>query len=191
LAASDSYCQRDNAPDRLALHVDIRPHAGSFIRGMGPVCLILGTYYAIACDVGGAAICFLWLALSPSLGHLVFPISGLFWAAPLGIGLGLFQFGGIGSSIGLVAGIFVLANDRGGNLLTPKLVRQLGSGCIRLAYPSRLSVFGCCSGFRMLGRRPHRASALGVIAAVRNRANTSEARIYQGTQRIDFGRNGD
>lgn len=152
---------RDHAPTIARLARDIDKTLASFIRGMGTVCLVLGTYYAVALMLIGLQF---GLVVGFIAGLVTFiPYLGALIGGALAIGLALFQFWGDWVSIGLVAGIFVIGQVVEGNILTPKLVgSSVGLHPVWLILA--LSVFGSLFGFvGMLVAVPV-AAALGVIA---------------------------
>ncbi len=157
----DTLLPRDHAPTIRQLAGEIDNTLASFIRGMGTVCLVLGTYYAIALMVVGLQF---GLVVGFVAGLVTFiPYLGALIGGALAIGLALFQFWGDWVSIGLVAGIFVLGQVMEGNVLTPKLVgSSVGLHPVWLLLA--LSVFGALFGFvGMLVAVPV-AAALGVVA---------------------------
>lgn len=157
----DDLLPRDHAPVIRRLAREIDDTLASFIRGMGTVCLILGTYYAIALMLVGLQF---GLVVGFVAGLVTFiPYLGALIGGALAIGLGLFQFWGDWVSLGLVAGIFALGQVVEGNILTPKLVgSSVGLHPVWLLLA--LSVFGALFGFiGMLVAVPV-AAALGVIA---------------------------
>lgn len=161
VARVDQLLPRDHAPTVRRLASDIDTTLASFIRGMGTVCLILGTYYAIALMIVGLQF---GLVVGFIAGLVTFiPYLGALIGGALAIGLALFQFWGDWVSIGLVAGIFVIGQVIEGNVLTPKLVgSSVGLHPVWLILA--LSVFGTLFGFvGMLVAVPVAAS-LGVIA---------------------------
>ncbi|WP_163846866.1 AI-2E family transporter [Pseudooceanicola aestuarii] len=161
VARIDELLPREHAPTIRRLAGDIDATLASFIRGMGTVCLILGTYYAIALMLVGLQF---GLVVGAVAGLITFiPYVGALVGGALAIGLALFQFWGDWVSIGLVAGIFVLGQVIEGNVLTPKLVGDsVGLHPVWLIFA--LSVFGSLFGFvGMLVAVPV-AAALGVIA---------------------------
>ncbi len=161
VAAVDRLLPRDHAPTVRQLARDIDRTLSSFVRGMGTVCLILGTYYAIALMLVGLQF---GLVVGFIAGLVTFiPYLGALLGGALAIGLALFQFWGDWVSIGLVAGIFGLGQVIEGNVLTPKLVgSSVGLHPVWLIFA--LSVFGTLFGFvGMLVAVPV-AAALGVIA---------------------------
>jgi predicted PurR-regulated permease PerM len=161
VAAVDDLLPRDHAPTVRHLAKQIDRTLASFIRGMGTVCLILGTYYAGALMLVGLQF---GLVVGFIAGLITFiPYVGALVGGALAIGLALFQFWGDWVSIGLVAGIFALGQVIEGNVLTPKLVgSSVGLHPVWLIFA--LSVFGALFGFvGMLVAVPV-AAAIGVLA---------------------------
>ena len=161
VAKIDSLLPRDHAPTIRRLARDIDKALAGFIRGMGTVSLILGTYYAVALMLVGLQF---GLIVGFIAGLVTFiPYLGAMLGGTLAIGLALFQFWGDWFSIGLVAGIFVVGQIVEGNFLTPKLVGD-SVGLHPVWLILALSVFGSLFGFvGMLAAVPI-AAALGVIA---------------------------
>jgi predicted PurR-regulated permease PerM len=160
IAEIDRLLPRDHAPVVRQLSHEIDQTLASFIRGMGTVCLILGTYYAVALMLVGLQF---GLVVGAFAGLVTFiPYVGAVLGGALAIGLALFQFWGDWLSIGLVAGIFVLGQVVEGNILTPKLVGEsVGLHPVWLIFA--LSVFGALFGFvGMLVAVPV-AAAIGVL----------------------------
>ncbi len=172
----DTLLPRDHAPTIRHLAREIDETLASFIRGMGTVCLILGTYYAIALMLVGLQF---GLVVGFIAGLVTFiPYLGALIGGALAIGLALFQFWGEWVSLGLVAGIFVLGQVVEGNILTPKLVgNSVGLHPVWLILA--LSVFGALFGFvGMLVAVPV-AAALGVIARFATE-QYRDSRLYRG-----------
>lgn len=161
VARIDELLPREHAPTIRSLASDIDKTLASFIRGMGTVCLILGTYYAVALMLVGLQF---GLVVGSIAGLITFiPYVGALFGGALAIGLGLFQFWGDWVSLGLVAGIFVLGQVIEGNILTPKLVGD-SVGLHPVWLLLALSVFGTLFGFVGLLVAVPMAAALGVIA---------------------------
>jgi len=161
VAKVDDLLPRDHAPTIRHLAGEIDRTLASFIRGMGTVSLILGTYYAVALMLVGLQF---GLVVGALAGLVTFiPYVGALLGGALAIGLALFQFWGDWVSIGLVAGIFVLGQVVEGNVLTPKLVgSSVGLHPVWLIFA--LSVFGSLFGFvGMLVAVPV-AAVIGVVA---------------------------
>lgn len=177
VASVDSLLPRDHAPTIRQLAAEIDRTLASFIRGMGTVCLILGSYYAIALMAVGLQF---GLVVGFVAGLVTFiPYLGALIGGALAIGLALFQFWGDWVSLGLVAGIFVFGQIIEGNFLTPKLVgSSVGLHPVWLILA--LSVFGSLFGFvGMLVAVPV-AAAIGVIIrfAVKQ---YQQSLLYRGT----------
>ncbi|MEM7090142.1 MAG: AI-2E family transporter [Pseudomonadota bacterium] len=172
---------RDHAPTIKRLAGEIDNVLASFVRGMGTVCLILGTYYAVALMLVGLQF---GLIVGFIAGLVTFiPYLGALIGGTLAIGLALFQFWGDWAHVGLVAGVFALGQVTEGNFLTPKLVgSSVGLHPVWLLLA--LSVFGALFGFvGMLVAVPV-AAALGVLA----RFGTSvylDSRLYTGLEGQD------
>ncbi|WP_171120541.1 MULTISPECIES: AI-2E family transporter [unclassified Ruegeria] len=169
---------RDHAPTIKRLAGEIDDVLASFVRGMGTVCLILGTYYAVALMAVGLQF---GLIVGFIAGLVTFiPYLGALIGGMLAIGLALFQFWGDWVQIGLVAGIFALGQVTEGNFLTPKLVgNSVGLHPVWLLLA--LSVFGALFGFVGMLIAVPVAAALGVLA----RFATSiylESRLYTGLE---------
>jgi predicted PurR-regulated permease PerM len=160
IARIDGLLPRDHAPIIRRLAGEIDATLNSFVRGMGTVCLILGTYYAISLMLVGLQF---GLVVGFVAGLITFiPYLGALIGGALAVGLGLFQFWGDWVSLGLVAGIFAIGQVVEGNILTPKLVgSSVGLHPVWLLLA--LSVFGTLFGFvGMLVAVPV-AAALGVL----------------------------
>jgi predicted PurR-regulated permease PerM len=160
IAQVDALLPRDHAPVVRRLARDIDRTLASFIRGMGTVCLVLGTYYAIALMLVGLQF---GLVIGFIAGLVTFiPYLGALIGGALAIGLALFQFWGDWVAIGMVGGIFVIGQIIEGNVLTPKLVgNSVGLHPVWLILA--LSVFGTLFGIvGMLVAVPV-AAALGVV----------------------------
>ncbi len=175
-ARIDALLPRDHAPTIRRLASEIDNTLASFIRGMGTVCLLLGTYYAVSLMAVGLNF---GLVVGFIAGLVTFiPYLGALIGGTLAIGLALFQFWGDWSSIGLVAVIFVIGQVIEGNFLTPKLVgNSVGLHPVWLLLA--LSVFGTLFGFvGMLVAVPV-AAALGVLTrfGIEQYLNS---RLYQG-----------
>lgn len=179
----DDLLPRDHAPVVRRLAHEIDQTLASFVRGMGTVCLVLGTYYAVALMIVGLQF---GLVIGFIAGLVTFiPYLGAMIGGLLAMGLALFQFWGDWWSIGIVAGIFVLGQVAEGNILTPKLVGgSVGLHPVWLLLA--LSVFGTLFGFvGMLVAVPV-AAALGVIA--RFAADQYKTgRLYRGLSEQDDG----
>jgi len=161
IAQVDTLLPRDHAPVVRRLAGEIDKTLSAFIRGMGSVCLALGTYYAVALMLAGLQF---GLVVDFTAGLLTFiPYLGALIGGALAIGLALFQFWGDWLHVGIIAAIFVVGQVAEGNVLTPNLVgSSVGLHPVWLLLA--LSVFGALFGFiGMLVAVPV-AAALGVLA---------------------------
>jgi predicted PurR-regulated permease PerM len=91
IARVDELLPRDHAPVIRDLAHQIDRTLASFVRGQGTVCLILGTFYAVALMVIGLQFGVVGLIA----GLLTFiPYVGALVGGALSVGLALFQFWG-------------------------------------------------------------------------------------------------
>ena len=181
VADLDDMLPRDHAPVIRDLAGQVDKTLASFIRGMGTVCLILGTYYAVALMIVGLQF---GLVVGFVAGLITFiPYVGAVVGGALAVGLALFQFWGDWISIGLVATIFVLGQVAEGNFLTPKLVgNSVGLHPVWLIFA--LSVFGALFGFvGMLVAVPV-AACIGVLARFAI-SQYKDSRLYRGLDSQD------
>ncbi|GAB5449231.1 AI-2E family transporter [Gymnodinialimonas sp.] len=144
VARIDQLLPRDHAPVIRKLAHQIDRTLASFVRGQGTVCLILGTFYAVALMIVGLQF---GLVVGLIAGLLTFiPYVGALVGGALAIGLALFQFWGDWWSIVIVALIFQAGQVAEGNVLTPKLVgSSVGLHPVWLIFA--LSAFGTVFGF--------------------------------------------
>ncbi|MCE6951726.1 AI-2E family transporter [Cereibacter sphaeroides] len=180
VAKIDGWLPRDHAPTIRRLAREIDEVLAGFVRGQISVCLVLGTFYAVALMAVGLQF---GLVVGAIAGAITFiPYVGALIGGALAIGLALFQFWGDWVSIGLVAGIFVLGQFLEGNVITPRLVGgSVGLHPLWLLFA--LSAFGSLFGFvGMLVAVPV-AAAIGVLARFGVRQYT-HSRLYRGTHII-------
>jgi predicted PurR-regulated permease PerM len=160
IARIDELLPRDHADTIRTLAGQIDRTLASFIRGQGTVCLILGTFYAVALMVVGLQF---GLVVGLIAGLLTFiPYVGALVGGALSVGLALFQFWGDWWMIVAVAAIFQIGQMVEGNILTPNLVgSSVGLHPVWLIFA--LSAFGTLFGFvGMLVAVPV-AAAIGVL----------------------------
>jgi len=140
----DDLLPRDHAPVIRQLAAEIDRTLASFVRGQGTVCLILGTFYAIALMAVGLQF---GLVVGLVAGLLTFiPYVGALVGGVLSVGLALFQFWGEWWWIAAVAAIFMVGQTVEGNILTPKLVgSSVGLHPVWLLFA--LAGFGTLFGF--------------------------------------------
>ncbi|WP_439155654.1 AI-2E family transporter [Yoonia sp.] len=185
-ARIDDLLPRDHAPAVRQLAREINDTLASFIRGQGTVCVVLGTYYAIALMIAGLNF---GLIVGFIAGLITFiPYVGALVGGILAVGLALFQFwGGVDGTdwlrIGIVAAIFGLGQFLEGNILTPKLVGgSVGLHPVWLLFA--LSVFGSLFGFvGMLVAVPV-AAMIGVVTRY-GVTRYKQSRLYRGLSTDD------
>ena len=144
---------------QLAREIDAA--IAGFVRGQSAVCLILGSFYAVALTLSGL-----------NFGLLIGLISGLITFIPyvgsmtgliLAIGVAVAQFWPEYSSILLVLGIFLVGQFLEGNVLAPKLVGEsVGLHPVWLFFA--LLAFGYLFGFVGLLVAVPLAATIGVLA---------------------------
>jgi predicted PurR-regulated permease PerM len=117
VAAIDDYLPR---PHRATIHGiarDLDRVLAGFVRGQMTVCLILGTFYAVALTTVGLNFGLLIGAFAGLISFI--PFVGSILGGALSVGVALFQFWGDWVWIGIVALIFVGGQAIEGNFLTP------------------------------------------------------------------------
>jgi Predicted permease len=144
---------------RLAREIDAA--IAGFVRGQTAVCLILGSFYAVALTLSGL-----------NFGLLIGLISGVITFIPyvgsmtgliLALGVAVAQFWPDYSSILMVLGIFLVGQFLEGNLLAPKLVGEsVGLHPVWLIFA--LLAFGYLFGFVGLLVAVPLAATIGVLA---------------------------
>jgi predicted PurR-regulated permease PerM len=178
VAHIDDWTPREHRPVIRRLAREIDAVLAGFVRGQLTVCLVLGTYYAVALMLVGLQF---GLVVGAIAGLITFiPYLGALTGGTLAIGLALFQFWDQPIWIGVVAAIFAIGQTIEGNFLTPKLVgHSVGLHPVWLLFA--LSAFGTLFGFvGMLVAVPV-AATLGVLArfGIRQYLNSM---LYRGTE---------
>ena len=175
VAEIDKLIPRDHLGTIRKIARDVDTVLAGFVRGMGTVCLILGTYYAAALMIVGLQF---GLVVGFVAGLVTFiPYLGALIGGVLAIGLALFQYWGAieildGDTVTyatdwvriiIVAAIFMIGQVMEGNVLTPTLVgNSVGLHPVWLLLS--LSVFGALFGFVGLLIGVPLAAAIGVLA---------------------------
>ena len=176
VARIDALLPRDHAPVIRHLAGEIDRTMAGFVRGQGTVCLILGTYYAVALMLVGLNF---GLVVGFIAGALTFiPYVGALVGGILAIGLALFQFWGDWVWILAVWAIFQSGQFVEGNILTPRMVgSSVGLHPVWLIFA--LSAFGALFGFVGLLVAVPVAAAIGVITRFALE-RYKESRLYKG-----------
>lgn len=160
VAAIDDYLPRQHRDTILAIMRDLDRVLAGFVRGQMTVCLVLGTFYAVALMLVGLRFGLL-IGLFAGLISFI-PFVGSIVGGVLSIGVALAQFWGDWLWIAAVAGIFAAGQAIEGNFLTPKLVGgKVGLHPVWLMFA--LSSFGVIFGFVGLLVAVPAAAAIGVI----------------------------
>lgn len=179
IARIDDLLPRDHAPVIRQLAGEIDRTLAGFIRGQGTVCLILGSYYAIALMLAGLNY---GMVVGFIAGLISFiPYVGTLVGGGMALGLALFQFWGDWWMIAAIAIIFQIGQILEGNILTPKLVGgSVGLHPVWLLLA--LSVFGSVFGFAGMMIAVPLAAVIGVLTRF-GTAQYRNSRLYQGLQR--------
>ena len=143
---------------RLAREIDAA--IAGFVRGQTAVCLILGSYYAVALTLSGLNF---GLLIGLGSGLITFiPYVGSMTGLILALGVAVAQFWPEYSSILTVLGIFLVGQFLEGNLLAPKLVGEsVGLHPVWLIFA--LLAFGYLFGFVGLLVAVPLAATIGVL----------------------------
>lgn len=177
LNAIDGWLPRRHASTIREIAHDIDVVLSGFLRGQFSVCLILGSFYAVALTIVGLDF---GLLVGIFAGLISFiPFLGSITGLVLSVGLALAQFWGEWWWIGLVAAIFIVGQLVEGNLLTPLLVGgQVGLHPVWLIFA--LSAFGYAFGFAGLLVAVPVAAAIGVLARW-GLKQYQQSDLYEGT----------
>lgn len=180
VAKIDSWLPRDHTPTIRAIATEIDRVLSGFVRGQISVCLILGTFYAVALMAAGLNFGLIAGALAGGLTFI--PYVGALVGGTLAIGLALFQFWGDWVSIGLIVGIFAVGQFLEGNVITPRLVgSSVGLHPLWLIFA--LSALGTLFGFvGMLVAVPV-AAMIGVLTRFAL-DRYLEGRLYRGLEAL-------
>lgn len=160
VAKVDSWLPREHVDTIRTLAREIDGALAGFIRGQGTVCLLLGTFYAIALSFAGLKF---GLAIGLFAGFLTFiPYAGALIGGVLAIGVALVQFWPEYWSIAMIVGIFAIGQFLEGNFLSPNLVgKSVGLHPVWLMFA--LFAFGYLFGFVGLLLAVPLAAAAGVL----------------------------
>jgi predicted PurR-regulated permease PerM len=144
---------------RLARECDAA--ISGFVRGQSAVCLILGTFYAVALTVVGLNF---GLLIGLLAGLITFvPYVGSLTGLILALGVAVAQFWPHWGSIVMVLGVFLVGQFSEGNILSPKLVgERVGLHPVWVMFA--LLAFGYLFGFVGLLVAVPLAATIGVLA---------------------------
>jgi predicted PurR-regulated permease PerM len=160
IRSADSWVPRQQRETVRQLAREIDAAIAGFVRGQTAVCLILGSFYAVALTFSGL-----------NFGLLIGLISGVITFIPyvgsmtgliLALGVAVAQFWPDYSSILMVLGIFLVGQFLEGNLLAPKLVGEsVGLHPVWVIFA--LLAFGYLFGFVGLLVAVPLAATIGVL----------------------------
>lgn len=160
IATIDSWLPRRNADTIRTLAKEMNRAIAGFIRGQALVCLILGSFYAIALTSLGLNFGLLIGLLSGALTFI--PYVGSATGFVLAVGVALFQFWPDWTMIAATVSVFMIGQFFEGNILSPKLVGDaVGLHPVWLMFA--LVAFGSLFGFVGLLLAVPIAAAIGVL----------------------------
>jgi predicted PurR-regulated permease PerM len=144
IARIDSWLPRDNVETVRQIARDIDSAVAGFVRGQGLLCVILGTFYALALAVLGLNF---GLLIGFGAGMLSFiPYVGSTVGFVVAVGVAIVQFWPEWPWIAATVGIFTTGQFFEGNILQPRLVgRSVGLHPVWLMFG--LFAFGVLFGF--------------------------------------------
>lgn len=176
IADIESLLPRDHAPAIRQIMAEIDRTLAAFLRGQALVCLILGTFYAVALMIVGLESGLLAGLLAGFVSFI--PYLGAVIGGGVALGLALVQFWGEWWSVGLVAVIFVIGQFVEGNILSPRLVGgSVGVHPVWVIFA--LSLMGALFGFvGLLVAVP--ASAVVAVLLRHALVRYRESDLYQG-----------
>jgi predicted PurR-regulated permease PerM len=160
IAKVNAMLPREHALTIRGLARDIDTVLAGFVRGQLTVCLILGTFYAVALMAIGLQYGFLVGMIAGMLSFI--PYVGSATGLVLSVGIAAIQYWGTPVWIVATAGIFLFGQFVEGNVLAPNLIgKSVGLHPVWLLLA--LSVFGTLFGFAGLLVAVPVAAALGVL----------------------------
>ena len=174
----DDYLPREHQSTIHYLARELDRVLSGFVRGQLTVCLILGTFYAVALMLVGLEFALLIGVFAGLISFI--PFVGSILGGLLSIGVATAQFWDQPLWIGVVALIFGAGQAMEGNVLTPKLVGdKVGLHPVWLMFA--LSAFGVAFGFVGLLVAVPAAAAIGVMGRF-FAEQYKGGRLYQGSQ---------
>jgi predicted PurR-regulated permease PerM len=177
LTTVDNWLPREHADTIRELLRQINSAMAGFIRGQGTVCLILGSFYAIALTLLGLNFGLLIGLTAGLLGFV--PLVGALVGGALSVGVALVQFWPDWTKVVMVVGVFAAGQFVEGNFLSPKLVGgRIGVHPVWLMFA--LFAFGYLFGFVGVLLAVPLAAAVGVLCRFAIRQYLA-SRLYLGT----------
>ena len=161
VASIDSVLPLKYADTVRQLAREINETLSAFLRGQLLVCVILGSFYAVALTLAGLPFGALVGIFAGIISFI--PFVGSMIGLLLSLGIALAQFWGEWWHIALIVGIFLSGQAVEGNVLTPLLVgERVGLHPVWLLFA--LSAFGYVFGFPGLLVAVPLAASIGVVA---------------------------
>jgi predicted PurR-regulated permease PerM len=160
IRTADSWVPVNQRETVRQLAREIDAAISGFVRGQTAVCLILGSFYAVALTLSGLNFGLLIGLISGVITFI--PYVGSMTGLMLALGVAVAQFWPQYSSILMVLGIFLVGQFVEGNLLAPKLVGEsVGLHPVWLIFA--LLAFGYLFGFVGLMVAVPLAATIGVL----------------------------
>ncbi|WP_299814437.1 AI-2E family transporter [uncultured Roseibium sp.] len=173
----DSWLPRDHQDQIRELAAEMDAAVAGFVRGQVSVCLILGTFYAVALAVVGLNF---GLLIGMGAGLVSFiPFVGAGLGLVLSVGVALVQFWPDWPWIVAVASVFAVGQFLEGNILQPKLVGD-STGLHPVTLMFALFAFGYLFGFVGMLIAVPAAAMIGVLARFALRQYLASP-LYRGT----------
>ena len=160
VARIDDWLPRDHKETIRVLFRDMNAATAGFVRGQGSVCILLGTFYAVALSLAGLNF---GLLIGMFAGIISFiPFVGSIVGLILAVGVALVQFLPDYLWVLMIASIFGVGQFIEGNFLQPRMVgRSVGLHPVWLMFA--LAAFGSLFGFTGLLIAVPAAAAVGVL----------------------------
>jgi predicted PurR-regulated permease PerM len=181
IGALDTWIPRPHYDTVRALARDVDDAIAGFVRGQSGVCLILGSFYAMALTLVGLNFGFLIGLVSGLISFI--PYVGSLTGLVIGATVAIAQFWPDYASILIVIAIFLLGQFLEGYVLAPKLVGEsVGLHPVWLMFA--LFAFGYLFGFVGLLVAVPLAAAVGVLSRFALRQYLSSP-LYTGVPAIE------
>ncbi len=173
----DGWLPRDHLGEIRALAGEMDAAVAGFVRGQVSVCLILGSFYAVALVLVGLNF---GLLIGMGAGLVSFiPFVGASLGLVLSIGVALVQFWPDWPWIVAVAAVFAAGQFLEGNILQPKLVGE-STGLHPVTLMFALFAFGYLFGFVGMLVAVPAAAMIGVLARFALKQYLASP-VYKGT----------
>ncbi|MEP1930884.1 MAG: AI-2E family transporter [Roseibium sp.] len=177
----DSWLPRDHLGEIRGLAKEMDQAVAGFVRGQLSVCLILGTFYAVALAFAGLNF---GLLIGMGAGLISFvPFVGAGLGFVVSVGVALVQFWPDWTMILVIGGIFAVGQFLEGNILQPKLVGT-STGLHPVTLMFALFAFGYLFGFVGMLIAVPAAAMIGVLARFALRQYLASP-VYKGLNRSD------